>query len=208
MTQLLIHQADCSEQASDQTVFGGQPSAPANSVTWPLCRECGGAMQFQGQIRSRDDELLLLFMCQNEPGLCEEWDANDGGNHAVAVSPHDLQLLQPPEQGETLRDTRYGTVLQTIDQADYDLAHAQWIADTGQAGRQVLGQQGGEPAWLQNEETPNCDACAQPMEFVAQLEPGPDWKTEMNFGGSGCAYVFRCGCQGTPAKSAKWLWQC
>lgn len=208
MTQLLIHQPDTGAEASDQTLFGGRPSAPAHAVTWPLCRECGGAMQFQGQIRTGDDELLLLFMCQNDPGGCEEWDADAGGNQAIAVRAHALQLLQPPGQGETLRNTRYGMILQSMENPSYEQARQEWIARSGQPGREVLGQQGGQPSWLQSEETPNCDACAQPMEFVAQLEEGPNWENDMNFGGGGCAYVFRCGCQGTPAKSAKWLWQC
>ena len=43
------------------------------------------------------------------------------------------------------------------------------------------------------------------MRFLAQLEEGPDWRTEMNFGGGGCGYVFDCTCR---SGSAKLLWQC
>ena len=69
------------------------------------------------------------------------------------------------------------------------------------------GQIGGEPSWVQNEETPDCDACGKPMQLAAQLEEGPDHRTAMNFGsGSGCGYVFRCGCS-QPALG-KLLWQC
>ncbi|CAM4226575.1 DUF1963 domain-containing protein [Comamonas aquatilis] len=162
-------------------------------------------MQFLGQIRSASDELLLLFMCQNDPGLCEEWDADGGGNQVIAVGTSELQLLQPPADGETLRQTRHGASLLTVDAADYDQARSQWMESSAKPGREVLGQLGGEPSWLQNDETPQCDSCRQPMEFVAQLEQGPDWKTEMNFGGGGCAYIFRCSCAGG---SAKLLWQC
>ncbi|WP_261365043.1 hypothetical protein [Anatilimnocola floriformis] len=40
------------------------------------------------------------------------------------------------------------------------------------------------------------------MNFLAQLEEGPE--PAMNFGGGGCAYVFDCGCGN---HSAKLLWQ-
>ncbi len=59
----------------------------------------------------------------------------------------------------------------------------------------------GEPEWVQGEEVPDCDNCAEPMQFVAQLFERGD----LNFGGGGDAYVFRCAC--TSPASAKWLWQ-
>ncbi|MEM4987355.1 DUF4272 domain-containing protein [Collimonas sp. H4R21] len=55
------------------------------------------------------------------------------------------------------------------------------------------------------ERIPVCDSCNNPMSFVAQLEQGPDWTTAMNFGGGGCAYVYRCTCR---THQAKMLWQC
>ncbi|MEV7509706.1 hypothetical protein AB0O57_17320 [Streptomyces sp. NPDC091201] len=71
------------------------------------------------------------------------------------------------------------------------------------AGRAVLGVLGGEPDWLQYDETPGCPGCARPMEFAAGLEEGPDPVTSMNFGsGRGYAHVCRgCG-------RAAFLWQC
>ena len=44
-------------------------------------------MQFLAQVRVDDVEpdaagLLSIFMCQNDPGLCEEWDPVAGGNRA------------------------------------------------------------------------------------------------------------------------------
>ncbi|MEK8032912.1 hypothetical protein AACH06_18990 [Ideonella sp. DXS29W] len=69
----------------------------------------------------------------------------------------------------------------------------------------MLGQWRGEPAWLQAEEVPDGDECQQPMALAAQLEQGRDSTTEMNFGGGGSAYVFRCTCA---SGRAKMLWQC
>ena len=81
MTTLMIGLPETGEQATEQTMFGGMPSAPAGQLDWPTCTCCSGNMQFQGQLRNEaDSTLLLVFMCQNDPGACEEWDANEGGN--------------------------------------------------------------------------------------------------------------------------------
>ncbi|QIL83858.1 hypothetical protein G7047_12290 [Diaphorobacter sp. HDW4A] len=187
-------------------MFGGAPSAPAGHLDWPTCGQCGGNMQFQGQLQNAlESSLLLVFMCQNDPGCCEEWDANDGGNKVLEVAAHDLQLVTPSEDGETVRSTRYGATLVSSAEANYDRARAQWSDAAGQSPRQVLGKIGGAPMWIQHDETPECDACGQPMQFFAQLEEGPDHRTAMNFA-SGCGYVFRCGC--TQPASGKFLWQC
>lgn len=68
----------------------------------------------------------------------------------------------------------------------------------------VLGQLGGQPAWLQNDETPACPTCARQMRLVVQLEEGRDHATAMNFGGRGEAYAFAC----EPCAQAVFLWQC
>lgn len=163
-------------------------------------------MQFLGQLaQGESNELLLLFMCQNEPGMCDEWDAEGGGNKVLAVSSSNLQLVSPPSSGEVVRPVRYEAHIVEQGEEDYDSARAAYAAGNGVSPRKVLGQVGGEPTWMQGEEVPLCSACAEPMAFVAQLEQGPDGKTEMNFGGGGCAYVFMCAC-GT--SSTKLLWQC
>ncbi|MFB7113316.1 hypothetical protein [Streptomyces sp. NPDC056190] len=70
--------------------------------------------------------------------------------------------------------------------------------------RDVLGQLGGVPSWLQHDETPACPSRAQPMSFMAQLEEGRDHRTAMNFGGGGCGYVFVC----ASCEEGSFLWQC
>ena len=162
-------------------------------------------MQFLGQLRgappgSDRDDLLVLFMCQNDPGLCEQWDATAGGNAVAAVSDDDLQLAEAPSEGRCAagpvpRSHRAPVCCRQLRGRAHGMGEA-----NGRRPREVLGQMGGEPAWIQQDETPSCDACGQPMTLAAQLEQGPDAGTEMNFGGGGCAYVFRCRCDAPAAK--------
>ena len=67
-----------------------------------------------------------------------------------------------------------------------------------------VGAPGGQPSWVQGDETPRCAPCGFEMDLLAQLEEGPDHAVAMNFGG-GCAHVFRRACT---LDSAKLLWQC
>jgi hypothetical protein len=164
-------------------------------------------MQFLGRIlhNAVESRIVLLFMCQNNPGLCDEWDANSGGNKALVVQVSSLHPLSPPQNGDLLRSTSYGADVVAFDAPDYDAARVSWAEQTGRPARHVLGQISGSPLWLQGDETPTCDCCQKPMQFIAQLEQGPDWKTEMNFGGGGVAYAFVCA---AGRSSAKFLWQC
>ncbi len=198
MISLLINTPNFDAEASCETRFGGQPSAPGHGFKWPTCRTCHGNMQFLGQLglkkQSDEESLLLLFMCQNNPGLCDEWDANAGGNAVISVDHHSLNFVEPPEDGEVIRPTVYGARIVDFESKNYDEAREEWSTSTGVSAREVLGQIAGEPSWIQGEEVPSCDTCHDPMSFVAQLEQGPDWRTAMNFGGGGCAYVYRCTC--------------
>ncbi|WP_200948332.1 MULTISPECIES: hypothetical protein [unclassified Kitasatospora] len=93
---------------------------------------------------------------------------------------------------------------ESVANSDYDQAHEAWAARTGRSSMEVLGQLGGSPSWLQNDETPSCPSCARAMPIIAQLEEGPDHTTAMNFGGCGSACVFAC----EPCEQAAFLWQC
>lgn len=203
MLQLLINEPLIAEHATDQTVFGGRPSAPQGRLMWPECRSCKASMQFLGQLRVEDDgaepELLLLFMCRNRPGMCRQELADGGGNAVLRVGTKSVALVDPPPGPKTLRATRYGATIMTTEEApDFASALMGWAA-SGRDTRQMLGQLGGHAHWEEIDETPDCSACGRPMLFTALLEQGPDRKTEMNFGG-GWAYVFRCNCAARPAK--------
>jgi hypothetical protein len=207
MIELLVCEESIGEAASDQTRFGGRPCTPYGELDWPTCKACGGNMQFLGQLQCEEGDrtLLLLFMCQNQPGLCDEWDPDSGGNRVILVRAGNLEVTEVPAEGDTVRHTLYGARIEPFDAANYDEARVAWASAAGKSPRQVLGQLKGHPSWIQGDETPTCASCGQRMTLAAQLEQGPDWKTEMNFGGGGCAYVFQCGCF---SRTTKFLWQC
>ncbi|QES52218.1 hypothetical protein DEJ50_06505 [Streptomyces venezuelae] len=198
------------------TRTGGIPLAPAGTE-WPHCAECTGPMQFLAQFFLEDGPgAIAVFMCQNQPGLCQAWDPVAGGNRALLFPSEGLVPVPlPGPDGEgTDADAADGwSVLglgavravarAAAPEPDYFDACAAWAARTGRATAEVLGQLGGTPYWLQNDETPDCPGCAQPMAFTAQLDEGPDPVTAMNFG-SGSAYLHACG----PCGRAAFGWQC
>jgi hypothetical protein len=167
-------------------------------------------MQFLAQLpldaleeaSGHEDQTLLLFQCQNDPGMCDDWDANGGGNAALLVSSSSREPLQVPI-GETLlsSETRLSRV-------SYLAVHAQKTDDDDYCeavdapASQVVGKLGGAPLWIQADETPNCE-CGSPMTFVAQLECRGGGG--INFGDCGAGYAFVCpSCRAR----AKFLWQC
>lgn len=201
MIKLLIY----SEKSDMQGIsFGGLPvRREGTHLEWPLCKSCELPMQYLGKIAT-DIGLEQIFMCQNEPGCCEEWEPDSGANAVIILESSDLEHAEAPADGEAIRNCQHGAEIVEIEAENYDKARVKWQEESGLAMRQVLGQINGEPLWLQQDETPTCSGCGNKMRFVAQLEQGPDWETEMNFGGGGCAYLFDCSCNG----SGKFLWQC
>ncbi len=198
--QLLLVDRDVSAEAPGETRFGGLPSV-GPGFCWPTCASCGGNMQFQAQVRPRGAAYLhLLFMCANHPGECDQFLADGGGNAVITLPADALHGATPPDTGNTVRATRHGARVLPVPAQDYSAAHAAFAGRR----RDVLGQLGGEADWLQGDATPDCSHCQSPMDFVAQLESGPDHASEMNFAG-GCGYLFECRCSGV---SGKFLWQC
>ena len=201
----LLIATEAPDESRVQTRFGGRPLVPSQAqFDWPHCECCSLPMQFLGQLSLTGEttvsRLVLLFMCV-AGDACSTWEPDWGANRALLVTTANPELCDPPIADETtLRTVSYGGRVEACKSDDYDEACATWADDHGVSPRQVLGQVGGEPQWLQADDTPTCE-CGKPMDFVAQLETGPDAATEMNFGG-GCAYVFFCG-----DHAAKLLWQ-
>lgn len=198
MIKLLIND-NSKSMVIDDSSFGGLPVTEiGKTIGWPKCKTCGAEMQYQGKIKT-DIGLELIYMCNNDPGMCDEWSAEGGGNKVIIINSDKLEFIKAIDRKLSLRETEYGVKLVEVEAADYDSARESWSGNR----REVLGQLYGEPIWLQGDETPNCDCCDKPMRFVAQLEQGPDYKTEMNFGG-GVAYLFDC----IKDRIGKFLWQC
>lgn len=228
MTMLMTYGGP-GEPEGPLTRTGGTPLAPAGTA-WPHCATCDGPMQFLAQIvlddldrpadrgdgrdgqdaqDGQDGRVMAIFMCQNEPGMCDEWSPTAGGNRALLFPAEGLAPMSAPAPGgndeEVLRLGAVNAVtLVSSPAADYGSAREEWAGRSGNEPRNVLGQLGGQPDWLQGDETPPCPACTHPMDLVAQFEEGPDHSTAMNFGGGGTAFAFTC----APCAEAAFLWQC
>ncbi|MFD5970621.1 hypothetical protein ACFWGR_31085 [Streptomyces sp. NPDC060311] len=215
VTTTLMTYAGPVDDLAPVTRTGGVPLVPAG-FTWPRCAECSGPMQFLAQLpvnapgaqgagaAAAAERVLSVFMCQNDPGLCDEWDPVAGGNRALLFPRAGLTPAPVPTGDETLLAETCGIDCTARDAAPYDEARGKWSQAHGRPLRDVLGQLGGTPSWVQHDETPACPSCARPMSFVAQLEEGRDDRTAMNFGGGGCGYAFAC----APCEEGSFLWQC
>ncbi|MFI2617267.1 hypothetical protein [Streptomyces sp. NPDC018584] len=181
---LLVHGGEAVADALELRT-GGVPLVP-DGFAWPNCRECGGHMLFFAHL-PLDWGVIAVFLCQNNPGMCDDWDATAGANRAVVFSGP-LSAATVPAEGETL----LGAVT----------ALRPHPADIP-TEEPVLGWLGSEPPWLQGDETPACPSCAARMTFTAAFEEGADFTTSANFGGGGLGYVFHC----RPCSEAAFLWQ-
>lgn len=187
--------------------IGGVPNAPPN-FNWPMCRTCKGPLQFLAQIPLDErcgyvgsPRVLLLFQCQNEPGMCDEWDAELGGNHAAIVPPSKGTYSSVPD-GPTTLDS-----VSPVEFTPYDDSVAHETPDDNycqlfDSDPLVMGKFGGTPLWIQGDETPTCK-CGSMMKFVVQLEDRGGGG--INFGDNGTGYGFVCD---SCIDSAKFLWQC
>ncbi|MFF2775620.1 hypothetical protein ACFVU3_11995 [Streptomyces sp. NPDC058052] len=190
---------------------GGVPLAPAG-FTWPVCgSSCGGPLQFFAHLPV-EDGVLSVFVCQNDPGACDFWDAASGANRVFVFPSEGLLPVTVPKTGATLLPAtsaiRIHVVTTDLDETDefdetdedgvmpdaYDLARSDWQREPGERfgkQREVLGSLGGSPSYLEDDRLPACPSCAGPMEFAAHLEEGISSSTAMNLGGQ-LGYVFVC----------------
>lgn len=193
-----------------EVYIGGTPLAPIETK-WPHCSECNSPMQFLAQLPLNElgisllegrRQYLLLFQCNSDPGMCDEWDAYSGGNAALLV-PTETAVPIPVPTGETLLSG-----VSRIDLQEYDDSLMQETPDDNYCNAldmpdsKVLGKTGGTPLWIQNDETPAC-SCGERMLFVAQLEAHGGGG--INFGDAGSGYAFVCS---KCPSSAMFLWQC
>lgn len=206
------------------TRIGGVPLAP-RGTRWPHCGTCGGPMQFLAQIllgpegtggagsgagaEGSATGVVALFACQNNPGGCRDWEAFSGANLVLVLPADGLLPVARPALAEDadehvlVRATVHAAARQTERAADYTAARSAWAERTGVPPKHVLGQYGGEPDWLQYDQTPSCPSCATGMPLVAQLQEGPDAIGAMNFGFGGRGYAFAC----VPCGHGAFLWQ-
>jgi hypothetical protein len=148
------------------------------------------------------DQTLLLFQCQNDPGLCDEWDANAGGNAALLVASTSMSPMPVPGGEALLPDQTWIRLEHYAEAARGSTPDDSYCDALDASDSQVVGKLGGAPLWIQGDETPAC-TCGNEMTFIAQLEERGGGG--INFGGGGAGYAFVCK---TCRHGAKFLWQC
>ena len=82
-------------------------------------------MQYQGKIKT-DIGLEMIFMCNNDPGMCDEWDSENLGNKVIIISGENLEILQPLDKTLSLREAEYGIKIVEVVSDDYDSARESW----------------------------------------------------------------------------------
>ena len=201
------------------TRSGGLPLAPED-FEWPMCASCRGPMMFVAQLQLADlarfepvqhakaEGLLAIWMCLEDPGMCESWSPVDGSNAARIFPAAQLRPVSPPRTGARNPDALLppeprAVTYEQVQAEGYDEARVQWTGSVDESTPAVLGGLGGAPSWLQGDETPKCPSCENLMSFTAHLEEVQGSATDGVFGG-GCAYVFHC----QPCATAAFLWQC
>lgn len=197
----MVQAAKAPDEERPATRIGGRPLAPQGTL-WPHCKACKGPMQFVAQVRLIESGekdippgLLLLFHCQNKPGQCDSWSPTSGANAALRVVERGAIILEPPV-------TSRKTLLDDMDGAKLEPLTGPYDAAKKKASGVVLGQLGGAPVWVQDDETPSCDHCKQRMRFAVQLEEDGGGGIDFGDGGSGYGFV----CSRCP-EHAKFVWQ-
>ncbi|MFB7939072.1 hypothetical protein [Streptomyces sp. NPDC056049] len=192
---------------SDVPRTGGVPLAPAG-FAWPMCGSgCGGPLQFFAHLPV-EDGVLSVFVCQNDPGACDFWDAKSSANRVHLFPREALRPVAVPGTGVTLLPATSAIRTHVVTPAPedacdseegmepdaYDLARSGWKREPGERfgkQREVLGSLGGSPSYLEDDRLPACPSCTGTMEFAAHLEEGVSARTAMNLGGQ-LGYVFVC----------------
>ncbi|UQA56898.1 WGR domain-containing protein [Polyangium aurulentum] len=178
-----------------EDVFGGLP-AGITKKTWPVCADCSRPLMHVLTLHAHEERLplrknaaLVLFVCSNEDGTCETWDADAGCNAAVFLTADALRkkaLREPPEgpDGEEPPE-----VMEACKIAYSPAFEADPEANENAEDVPATSKVGGYPAWLQFPQTPSCATCEKELAFVAQVQEVDD---ALNFAGGGDGYLFRC----------------
>jgi len=192
--------------------FGGL-AALGPEEEWPVCGNCGQAMQLFAQLNSEDlpeeigrpfgDGLLQLFYCTSPEPLCEvdaEGWAPFGASSLARVQPSNLETRSldqsPVAEAFPARNI-------TGWQPERDFPN--W-EERGELGISLsdpeddyLEQEGlprfedklgGWPAWVQGVEYPSCPDCGKRMEVLLQIDSEDN--LPYMFGDVGRGHLFYC----------------
>ncbi|MFF1608674.1 hypothetical protein ACFVYA_12900 [Amycolatopsis sp. NPDC058278] len=103
-------------------------------------------MKFVAQVVLDASTILSIFLCQNDPGLCDERDPVSGGSRALLFRRGDLVPALVPDGDETQLAEVCGIEVKPVDADGYDEARGKWSAETGRPEAEILGIVGGAPA--------------------------------------------------------------
>jgi hypothetical protein len=226
-------------KGGDQTVFiekyGGLPWGIPEKE-WPNCVECGATMSHVAALKhdserlnlGKDGRIVLIFMCEENPGMCETWDANSGANAVVFLEESQLRpkiTLPPTSDTVVLPEARVLAWEQKEDgvkEEDYPryfnnrdyfaLGEAEDGEDEDDEGGDTMSPNSGFklgsiPCWVQGAE----EGPKEPFRFVAQLSPiveisGADQLEVATYGDYGLAYLFVLPDAEKP--EGAFFWQC
>ncbi len=182
----LLMRASLQAPPHQLTKMGGIPLANPKTP-WFRCSSCDGYLHFVGQVDLEEtkipgicerQQLLLIFFCDHDPGMCDAHDPYAGGNAALLVSKQNLIPFEPPCDPEDF----------LLDETLFDLEECDDSSDAYNRAfnedRVVCGKVGGEPFWTDYDRTPVC-RCGNKMTFVVQIEH----TGEFEFYRSTCAFV-------------------
>ena len=192
------------------TKFGGQPVWLTGPM-WPLSRSTGKPMRFICQVQIpaalgvEVQRMAYVFLSDNGlDGTVEASWESQAGENAVILQPGPFDALVPVSaqaQGPTLLvrretasllDRLLGRKRITFESSEFCVRLIE--TDDPERGTCI----GGEPAWLQADETP----ADGPWRFLMQIDSlCPDWF--LNLGDAGMAYVFLS----PDGLRARMLWQ-
>ncbi|WP_144758272.1 DUF1963 domain-containing protein [Curtobacterium sp. 9128] len=158
--------------------LGGLPAVP-EGFRWPRCAEHDEPMQFTAQLEDRG-ALVLVFLCQVDPGTCASWDPDSGCNAAIVTGGRDLRLAEAPTSPSDTAVVPGRPWLLGVRRTDAS-EHVDAVTRARADGVTVAGQWGGSPPWIQEDETPDG------YRFLAMLDEEP---LGVNLGSAGAAYVF------------------
>lgn len=170
-------------QVAPQDKLGGYPWGLPKSK-WPICAACKKPQTLLAQFGHSPGRLdllgsgrsLLVFHCNNDPGMCDDWAHDSGGNAAFVLEAADLESRLSSSPGPSVPaypEAAVQTWLERDDKIAPDLHDSFFTDETYVAldesviDRVTTGTRlGGVPAWIQSpSDTPQGG-----WQFVGQLD--------------------------------------
>jgi hypothetical protein len=222
------------EQTAFVEKYGGLPWGIPQKE-WPHCVECGATMSHVATLKhdserlnlGKDGRVVLIFMCEENPGMCETWDTNSGANTVIFLDESQLypKITLPPTPNTVVlpeaRVLAWEQKEDSVKEEDYPLYfnNSDYFALGKQENEDDEEEEddsmspdsgfklGSVPCWVQGAE----EGPEEPFRFVAQLSPivkasDTDQLEVATYGDYGLAYLFVL--PDTEKPEGAFFWQC